>query len=50
MSGFRTLSIIDLALDSELTKWFKSHSDYQPGAQPENNKGVVMSEPNPIHI
>jgi len=39
-----------LFLGFGITKWFKSHPDYQPGAQPENNNGVVMSEPNPIHI
>jgi hypothetical protein len=35
---------LDPKLDSELTSWFKSHPDYQPGAQPENNSGVVMPE------
>ncbi|HEY4832554.1 MAG TPA: hypothetical protein VIH61_08365 [Waddliaceae bacterium] len=33
---------LDPLLDSELTNWFKSHPDYQPGTQPENNNGVVM--------
>lgn len=35
---------LDPVLDSELTNWFKAHPNYQPGAQPENNNGVVMPE------
>lgn len=35
---------LDPQLDIELTEWFKSHPDYQPCAQPENNHNIVIPE------
>jgi len=34
----------DPIVDAELTKWFKSHPEYKPLTQPENDKSIVLPE------
>lgn len=34
----------DPIVDAELTEWLKSHPEYKPLTQPENNNGIEMPE------